>query len=1028
MHTVRANERKMIMNTNNENMTVLGLHELALLEEEAIDGSHDSARILYHYYQDPAHYDAEKASYWGSFLNEETEPEETVQTPEKDMTQAEQWMLDYNNGLTEKMMIRQLQERSADGDPFAAIVMADLYADESEQGIAEKLRYYDIAVNNAEKLNDVPGYNKVLYHLQMVMGDHHHVLSKDPHDAHAMEAFRHYVNAADMSESLHDGEAYSRLIDCYLDGFGCEQDPARAEEMHVKMYESSGAEGLILLAKENQEQQNRLNAVDYLQRCLMTGEDYPDVMAAARFKLACMNMPADNGVVPGINETVQELSRVWTLGLQTFMLDEEEELFVKVLTENSDIEEYADSDSSAFLMYLVEKLIGGRLYGYSIEDIYVDNYYVYDTDQPGRVQIAFEPEGDRLRNTTGEMSYDEDYHLFSEKILKLCLRAAELGEAAGMYAAGKLYAAHTVIEPDAYTAGDWILKASEAGCPEALILMAQAYGTSGDMAKAASFLEQVIDSEIAADEKKRVAEVNYAAICLIDGKEANLQTALEYYQEADEQGDLLAPVMLGKMYCNGLGVPQDFENARQYLQKAADNGIPQALVMLGDLYFEGLGVPADHAMAEKYYEEAGNGNEYEGVRLLRLGIIRNESGDPESALQYFRQAADNGETQALVEMAAMYRDGYGVACDYETAVELLREAVDKGDTNGAVDLGLMYQNGIGVPQDLRTAYELFTKAAGENNPYGLYHLGHMYESGLYVQQDKQQAVELFQRAFDMGFAAAANEIGVIYMDGDQITRDVQKAVYWFEKGSEAGSIDAANNLGKVYFNGDGVPSDVFKAIRCFERAAELGYDGAMLNLGLIYGNGDGVQRNPAKAFTWFKKGAEAGNMYCMCNVGNMYRSGDGTGQNWLLAKQWLEKAVQAGNPEAAYWLSKMYDYGEGMPVNYAEAIRYLRMAADAGHGFAINDLGAHYVNGTGVQTDVRTALELYERAAGLGIAISMRNMGNLYWHGELVPKDLNTALYWFEKASDAGFDVSNEIRQINQELAAKPKGFFKWFS
>ena len=63
--------------------------------------------------------------------------------------------------------------------------------------------------NNAEKLNHVPGYNEVLYRLQLVMGDNHYKLAEDPHDAHAKEAFRHYVNAADMSASLHDNEAYS---------------------------------------------------------------------------------------------------------------------------------------------------------------------------------------------------------------------------------------------------------------------------------------------------------------------------------------------------------------------------------------------------------------------------------------------------------------------------------------------------------------------------------------------------------------------------------------------------------------------------------------------------------------------------------------------------------------------------------------------------------------------------------------------------------------------------------------------------
>ncbi len=587
------------MNTNYKDMTVLGPDELAVLEETAIDGSQDSARILYQYYLDPAHYDQEKASYWGSFLNEIPEAEETVQTPAEGMSEAEQWMFDYNNGITEHMMIRQLQERAAEGDPFAPIVMADLYADESEQGTLEKLRYFEAAKNNAEKLNHVPGYNEVLYRLQIVMGDNHHNLSKDPHDAHAQSAFRHFLNAADMSASLHDNEAYSKLIDCYQKGFGCEQDPAKAEEMHVKMYENSGAEGLLMLAKENQEQQKRLNAVDYLQRCLMSEEDYPDVMAAARFKLACMNMPADNGLIPDINETVQELTRTWTQGLQTFFMPEEAELFVNAVTENSDIETYADSDNPAFLMYLVEQLIGSRLHGYLIEDVYLDNYYVYDTDHSDRVMIAFEPEGERLRNTTGEMSYDEDYRICSEKILKLCLKAAELGEAQAMYAAGKLYAAHTVDEPDAYTAGDWILKASENGNPDALILMAQVYGQAGDLPAAASYLEQVLDNETVDADKKRLAAVNYACVCVIDGKEANLQTALEFYQGADEQGDPLAPVMLGRMYCNGIGVPQDFVTARQYLQKGADNGIPQALIMLGNLYFEGLGGPADHAKAEE---------------------------------------------------------------------------------------------------------------------------------------------------------------------------------------------------------------------------------------------------------------------------------------------------------------------------------------------------------------------------------------------------------------------------------------------
>ncbi len=1012
------------MNTNNENMTVIGPDELAELEETAIDGSQDSARILYQYYLDPAHYDQEKASYWGSFLNEEPEAEEAAQTPAEGMIEAEQWMFDYNNGITEKMMIRQLQERAAEGDPFAPIVMADLYADESEQGILEKLRYFEAAKNNAEKLNHVPGYNEVLYRLQLVMGDNHYKLAEDPHDAHAKEALRHYVNAADMSASLHDNEAYSRLISCYQEGFGCEQDPAKAEEMHVRMYENSGAEGLLMLARENQEQQKRLNAVDYLQRCLMSEEDYPDIMAAARFKLACMNMPADNGLIPDINETVQELTRVWMQGLQQFLLPEEEELFVNAVTENNDIETYADSDNPAFLMYLVEQLIGSRLHGYTIEDVYIDNYYVYDTDHSGRVMITFEPEGERLRNTTGEMSYDEDYRTFSEKILKLCLRAAELGEAQAMYTAGKLYAAHTVDEPDAYTAGDWILKASENGNPDALILMAQVYGQAGDLPTAASYLEQVLDNETVDADKKRLAAVNYAGVCLMDGKEVNLQTALSYYQEADEQGDLLAPVMLGKMYCNGMGVPQDFETARQYLQKAADNGIPQALMMLGDLYFEGLGGPANHAAAEKYYEEAGYGGEREGLRLLRLGIIRNEAGDPGNAYQYFLRSAEVGNTEALVRLAAMYREGYGVSADCRKAAELLREAAESGNTNAMNDLGQMYEHGLGLTADLKAAYELYEKSAEGGNPYGMSNLGRMYMHGIFVKQDNLKAIEWLSQAYENGAADAANDLAITYMTEG----DVQRGLEWFERGAEAGNEFAALNLGRIYAEGVHAPKDMFKSFRYYMRAAELGNAEAMGLIGYMHGTGTGVGVNYNNAFLWTKKGAEAGDMLAIFNLANSYQNGLGTPRNPYLAAQWYQKASDAGNAEAAFRLSMMYSERGELGDNPAQEVQYLRIAAERGHLNALGRLGMHYLNGSCIiEQDIPKGLDLLHQAAEQGDAGSMVTLGYAYWKGETAAKDLETALYWYERAADAGAGVEGQIGLIRNEIQARPKGLFRWF-
>jgi TPR repeat protein len=57
----------------------------------------------------------------------------------------------------------------------------------------------------------------------------------------------------------------------------------------------------------------------------------------------------------------------------------------------------------------------------------------------------------------------------------------------------------------------------------------------------------------------------------------------------------------------------------------------------------------------------------------------------------------------------------GVVQNAQTAVEWYRRAADAGNASAILDLGAMYENGLGVPFDLGAARSLYEKAARLSN-------------------------------------------------------------------------------------------------------------------------------------------------------------------------------------------------------------------------------------------------------------------------------------------------------------------------
>jgi TPR repeat protein len=152
-------------------------------------------------------------------------------------------------------------------------------------------------------------------------------------------------------------------------------------------------------------------------------------------------------------------------------------------------------------------------------------------------------------------------------------------------------------------------------------------------------------------------------------------TALRLFRSLAEQGVAEAQWVLGKMYANGQGVPQDFTEATEWYFRAANQGHAEAQVTEGQLAM--IAEPRDYA----------------------------------EALKWFGKAADQGNAEGQRELGLMYARGQGVPQDYAEAVRRVGKAADKGDSEAQFNLGLMYSIGQGVPQDYVGAYKWLNLAA-----------------------------------------------------------------------------------------------------------------------------------------------------------------------------------------------------------------------------------------------------------------------------------------------------------------------------
>lgn len=214
--------------------------------------------------------------------------------------------------------------------------------------------------------------------------------------------------------------------------------------------------------------------------------------------------------------------------------------------------------------------------------------------------------------------------------------------------------------------------------------------------------------------------------------------------------------------------------------------------------------------------------------LLQLGYCYLDgdgvSVDPQKAMNYFKQAAAKGNTEAMCVIGDMYKDGDGVEQNYQQAINWYTKALNNGNIDGACSLGLMYRDGEGVELDNYKAVSYFQQAANKQYGYGQFLLGQMYMHGSGVQQDFLKAQNLYNSAINNGWVIANEGLGQMYLEGAGVKQDYKKAFDYLSITAKCGSFYSVYTIGVLCANGQGCEQDLHYALNCFNWLHSQGYD------------------------------------------------------------------------------------------------------------------------------------------------------------------------------------------------------------
>jgi TPR repeat protein len=215
----------------------------------------------------------------------------------------------------------------------------------------------------------------------------------------------------------------------------------------------------------------------------------------------------------------------------------------------------------------------------------------------------------------------------------------------------------------------------------------------------------------------------------------------EATKRVDEKGDPKAMTLLGELYADGLGVPNDDKKADEWYRLAAARGDREAIFALAMFRLTGRAGQQNRAEGAKLLADAAKLGHVVAAYDLALLYLEGQMlpQDFGRATELMKMAAEAGNPQAQYALATFYKDGRGVKQDLQEATRWMAAAARSGYTDAEVEYGIALFNGTGTAKNERAAGEYFMKAARKNSAPAQSRLALMYAIGKGLKADPVQA-------------------------------------------------------------------------------------------------------------------------------------------------------------------------------------------------------------------------------------------------------------------------------------------------
>ncbi len=475
-----------------------------------------------------------------------------------------------------------------------------------------------------------------------------------------------------------------------------------------------------------------------------------------------------------------------------------------------------------------------------------------------------------------------------------------------------------------------------------------------------------------------------------------------------------------------MGIHQACERAAQ-----AEPGANACDRYAGDAYDPGKVVPGLSAYCMTRYTEPAIAacrkavRDFPGEVRFRAQLARALafSGRFDEARREAGIAQAKGSTLAMTLIGAMEEFGYGGAKNAESALAWYRKAADLGDTRALKLVGSRAMSGLGVAKDSPEAKALidevqaklwkehlaterapedpFTARAEKGDPSAQHSLAYDFEQ----RKQYDEAIRWYRRAAAQGFDASAMNLAQLYEKGIGVPVDLAAAKDWYRKPMERGNGEALFRLASLEERTD----NLAEALALYQRGVRNDDYRAMVALGEMIEHGRGTAKNPAKALAWWQRAADGGDARAHNNLGVMYDRGIGTARDYLRARDEYLLGLSGGVPQAKGNLEDFFEAGRGAPAEPAAAAAWYGSGAEAGVAAAQYRLGNQYANGRGVARDEQEALRWLTAAAEQGHAkaeAELRELlfalGQRHERGEGVTRDLEQAKRYYLQGAALG--------------------------